>query len=127
MSGAALILGLHLATAHFGAPAGGPDLTDRNPGAYVRLGNGATAGAFRNSHRRSSVYAGWTWQTRDGRWALTVGAVTGYPRAAVAPLLVPSVRLPLAAGSPWAARLSYLHKPHSDGASGVHLSIERSW
>jgi hypothetical protein len=50
------------------------------PGAYVRMANGATAGAYRNSLGKASVYVGWTWQTDDERFALTVGAVSGYRR-----------------------------------------------
>lgn len=125
MSTGAIILGLHLATAHFGGTAAS-QMHDANPGLYVRLGNGATAGAYRNSEGRPSVYAGWTWSTADGRWAITAGGVTGYARAAVSPLVVPSLRVGLG-DTGWATRLAYLHKPHSHGASGVHMSIERGW
>lgn len=121
-----LILGLHLATAHFGAPAGA-ELTGANPGIYLRTGAGLTAGHYRNSHGRPSTYAGWTWATADGRWSLTAGAVTGYPRARVSPLLAPSLRLPLPGDSGLAARITYLPKPHSHGAHGLHLSMEQAW
>lgn len=116
----ALILGLHLATAHAGPAAG--DMHSSTPGIYVRLPEGATLGAYRNSYGDRSVYAGWTWSTPDGRWSLTAGGVTGYPRARVAPLLVPSARMEIADG--WALRLSALPKPHRTGAAGLHLSLE---
>lgn len=124
---AALILGLHLATAHFGS-ATAAQLQGSNPGIYLRTDAGLTLGAYRNSHGLRSSYAGWTWTTDDGRWSLTAGGVTGYPRARVSPLLVPSLRVPLVGdgATGWAARISYLPKPHSDGAQGLHLSLERA-
>lgn len=118
-----LIVGVHLGTAHFGGPAAG--LRDFNPGIYLQLPSGMTAGAFVNSHGRVSAYGGWTWSTRDGRWALTAGAVTGYPGGRVSPLVAPSARFDMGHG--WSARLAFLPKPHSDGAAGLHLSVERAW
>lgn len=119
MSCAAIALGLHLATAHFS----GHGLDPIDPGVYVRTECGATAGAFRNSYGRLSTYAGWTWQTEGGLFALTAGAVTGYPAAKVMPLLVPSLRLEVVDGLD--ARLSFLPKPMKCGTSaGLHLSLE---
>jgi hypothetical protein len=121
-----VVLGLHLATAHFGQPAD-EHLQGVTPGVYLRSAAGLTVGAYRNSYGSGSAYAGWTWSTADGRWSITAGAVTGYPRATLSALLVPSVRLPLADLAPgWAARIAYLPKPHSDGAHGLHLSLERA-
>lgn len=115
------------------------------PGAYVRMANGATAGAYRNSLGKASVYVGWTWQTDDERFALTVGAVTGYRRdftvilnrdwgheprvekrgQALQPLVVPSVRFAL--DDRTALRLGYVPAPHKDSAAVVHLSIEKKF
>ena len=121
-----VVLGLHLATAHFGAP-DSLDLQAATPGVYLRTEAGLTVGAYVNSYGRGSAYAGWTFSTTDGRWSITAGAVTGYHSAKVSPLVVPSVRLPLGNWAPsWAARIAYLPKPHSDGAQGLHLSLERS-
>ena len=121
-----VVLGLHLATAHFGAPAGS-DLQSTTPGVYLRSAAGLTVGAYVNSHGKGSAYAAWTWSTADGRWSITAGGVTGYPRARVSPLLAPSLRLPLGDAAPgWAARIAYLPKPHSDGAQGLHFSLERA-
>lgn len=117
-----LVLGLHLASWH-----SAPSLESVNPGLYVRHESGFTAGAFRNSYRRESAYAGWTFETADRRFALTAGAVTGYPARRVLPLLVPSVRLGLTERV--AARLAYLPKPPTDFGSShsLHLSVERQF
>lgn len=120
----ALIIGLHLATAHGPAPEG-VQLQSFNPGVYVRAASGLTVGAFRNSHGRASVYGGWTWSTTDQRWSITAGAVTGYPRARVLPLVVPSMRVGIADG--WALRTSLLVNPARDGAHGLHFGVERGW
>lgn len=79
-------LGLHLFSQHL------PSATynNVNPGIYYRLAEGPVAGIYRNSVRRTSIYAGYTWQ--HDRFDLTVGAVTGYNRGAQ-PLLVPSMAL----------------------------------
>lgn len=114
------VVGLHLASAH---SRGGYEAA--TVGMYVQH-DGLTAGVLRNSYGRMSAYAGWTLQTADARWAVTVGAVTGYPARRVSLLVAPSVRLPLAEG--WAARLAYLPKPPQVGSSAaLHLSIERAF
>lgn len=109
----AWVIGVHLLTAH--AASGYEAVT---PGIYARHESGFTVGAYRNSIGRESVYAGWTWETPDRRFALTAGGVTGYERKCwrevrnepngsvstlphctgfeggkVAPMLVPSMRL----------------------------------
>lgn len=121
-AGQVFILGVHLATVHIG----GHDLEPINPGVYVRTESGLTAGVYRNSYGQISTYAGLTLQTDGGRFALTAGAVTGYPAAKVMPLLAASVRVPIT--DTVAARISLLPKPLKGGtAVGVHLSIERSF
>lgn len=116
---ASLVLGMHLATAHSGGGYQG-----FNPGVYVRAPSGLTAGLYRNSYSAPSAYLGWTWQTADQRWALTAGAVTGYPAARLLPVLVPSMRVGLPAPG-WAARLTLIPKPPRHGvATGLHLSLE---
>lgn len=124
MTTAGLVLGIHLATAH---SSGG--MQGFNPGLYLRQDSGLTVGAYRNSYGRASAYAGWTFETADKRFALTVGAVSGYPAAPLMPVVVPSVRFALGQASgegAWAVRVSLLPKPPKEGsAAGVHLSIER--
>lgn len=107
------VIGLHLATAH---ERGGYESV--TPGVYARWHDGLTLGAYRNSEGRGSAYAAWTF---GDTFALTVGGVTGYRRA-VMPLVVPSVRIPIADGT--SVRLSYIPK-YEKGSAALHLSIER--
>lgn len=133
---ASLILGLHLASYH---------VTERwhqnniNPGAYVEC-NGWTAGVYRNSLSRTSVYAGHTF--RSGPFALALGVVSGYKKqygmcgpglydrpdnrcylgasdSAVIPMLAPSVNL-------GPARIWYLPRV-GDTSSVIHLSVEKEF
>lgn len=106
-------LGLHIGIQHFPAQ----QYNNANPGAYYIHDNGATVGTYYNSERRQSVYAGWTWDS--GPWRLQVGAITGYERAKVLPMVVPSVAL----GHGF--RLTVLPKVERNGSSVVHLMYER--
>ena len=105
-------LGLHIGSQHYPARA----YNDANPGAYYIHDNGATVGTYYNSERRQSVYAGWTWDS--GPWRLQVGAITGYERSAVLPMVVPSVALG------YGFRLTVLPKVERGGSSVVHLMYE---
>lgn len=116
-------LGLHVATAHFGAPKG-QRLKSWTPGLYLRTDAGLTLGAYSNSNGDPSTYAAWTWQTADRRFALTAGGVTGYPAATVMPLVVASARVPITLRA--GLRLAVLPKP-KHGTGGLHLSIEHDF
>lgn len=143
-------MGLHLYTHHINAPSR-LRLRDSNPGLNLQVTDGTfrglTAGVFRNSYDRTSLYVAWTLRTPGQRFAFSVGAVSGYrkpPRGTVEepqgfdtvtyrendewlPLLVPSVRLaaPVACTS-CAVRVAYLPKrSEANAAAGVHLSVER--
>ncbi len=105
-------LGLHIGSHHFPAQ----DYNNFNPGAYYIHDNGATVGTYYNSERRQSVYAGWTWDS--GPWRLQVGAITGYERAKVLPVVMPSVAL----GHGF--RLVVLPKVERSGSSVIHLMWE---
>lgn len=86
-------IGLHLGSKHSAA-----GYNNVNPGLYLRSADGWTAGAYRNSVRRTSVYAGWTGGidiTSGVRAEVTAGFITGYPVAAVLPMAVPSLRVSL--------------------------------
>lgn len=109
MSCAALVLGLHLATAHVRT-----DLQDFNPGAYLQCDH-LQAGAYRNSIGRPTVYAGYVLQA--GPWQVLAGAATGYGQA-LRPVLVPSVQL----GDGW--RLHVLLPSGERKRGGLHLSWE---
>lgn len=146
------VIGVHAVSLH--APAAYPSHVNEHeqvlerqrfekvtPGVYVVLESGLTVGVLRNSYRRTSVYAGWTWRSEP--FALTAGAITGYgsfrvsgPHAAddgspystvhhgrpLQPLLVPSLGMPM--GDHTTARLSLLPAFGKDGAAALHLSIE---
>lgn len=118
----AATIGLHISTAHFG----GHGLHASTPGIYFVSDDGITLGAYRNSQGGRSAYAGLTLHTADDRFAITLGAVTGYTAQRVMPLLVPSARIPITHCV--SARLSFIPKPLKSGsAAGLHLSIERSF
>lgn len=104
------MLGLHLASAH--VPRG--DMNNVNPGVYCIRPSGATLGLYRNSYRKASIYAGWTWNY--GPWRLQAGLITGYHT----PFMVaPSVAL----GHGW--RLVVLPKVESGGSTVLHLQYEK--
>lgn len=115
-------VGAHIATQHWGRS----DMNDFNPGIYVqaRTGplSGASVGMYYNSERAGSVYAAYTWETKGRMLAVSVGAVTGYKGSDLTPIVLPSLRLPIGAQ---AVRLTYLPKANKQGASGVHISLER--
>ena len=105
-------LGFHIGSQHFPAK----QYNNFNPGAYYIHSSGATIGTYYNSERRQSVYAGWTWN--HGPWRLQAGAITGYRRAAVLPLIAPSVSLG------YGFRLTVLPKVERRGSAVVHLTWE---
>ena len=117
--------------AHLGSWHSEPGYNTANPGLYLRTAGGWTLGGYRNSVRRDSTYAGWTGgvELATGlRAELTLGAITGYPAAAVLPLAAPSLRIcPGNAAGP-ALRLTLLPKVHpKQGAHVAHLSTEWSF
>jgi hypothetical protein len=114
-------VGLHLASVHEAQ-----GMNNTNPGAYYRSATGWTAGAYRNSVRRNSVYAGKTWETSTWHGlsaAVTAGGVTGYG-GKVTVLLVPSVAY---SGGLGAVRIGIVPRPPVHGGQGaLHLMVERS-
>lgn len=105
-------LGLHIGSQHFPAQ----QYNNFNPGAYYIHDNGATIGTYYNSERRQSVYAGWTLDS--GPWRIQVGAITGYARSRVLPMVAPSVAL----GHGF--RLAVIPKIERGGSTAVHLMYE---
>lgn len=74
-------MGLHLYSVHFDRDEEMPDslaVRDFTPGVYGRLDSGLTFGAVRNSLGRASFYVAQTWETDNKRWAITLGAISGY-------------------------------------------------
>lgn len=109
---AAVAIGIHLATYHFDRDA---NYNEFNPGAYVACDE-YVAGVYYNSEKRTSVYVGYQFVNVLGPIDIIVGVVTGYERANVAPLLLPSVK--------WNnVRLSIV-PPVKDIPSALHLSLE---
>jgi hypothetical protein len=105
---------------------------DTNPGLYARWSNGLTLGTLRNSERAQSVYAAWSkdWpllQTPSAsvHAGITLGAVSGYQRAPLLPLVAPSLRIGIGAHA--GLRTTLLLNPTKTGASAVHLSAEWSF
>jgi len=81
------------ASHHLGDKTG---LNENNVGLGVKTPTGIVGGAFKNSHRRLSVYAGKEFTTPAVelgpvrlQGALTLGAVTGYQAAPVLPFAMP--------------------------------------
>lgn len=109
-------IGLHIGSQHFPAKR----YNNVNPGVYYRTDEGWTVGDYRNSLRRNSFYAGYTW--KFGQLDVTTAAVTGYFHK-VQPLLVPSWSLFTYQGI--TPRLAYIPRVEKKiGSHVVHLMIE---
>lgn len=136
---AGVTLGIHLASVHVPAQTWQNNV---NVGLYARTADGWTAGVYRNTLRRTSVYAGYTFE--HGPLALTVGAITGYQKKSVACndpmstgctlgssrgfvslMAAPSVTLPEFAGI--VPRISFIPGIGSPSSSVFHLSMERKF
>jgi hypothetical protein len=121
-------IGLHLGTWH-----SQPGFNNTNPGAFAQWG-GWTVGGYYNSERATSLYAGYTWETQgitslDLRLAATAGVISGYRRASLLPLLVPTASMRLwsdqAGGQ---TRLQFTYVPPVDKrVHALHLSIKREF
>ena len=111
--------------AHVGSWHSEPGFNNVNPGAYYRADSGATVGAYRNSIRRVSTYAGWTWSkpiAEGVQASVTAGVIAGYEGGAM-PMAIPSLRI--AAGEHLAARVIVIPKiDPKQGAHVVHLAVE---
>ncbi|MBX3626398.1 MAG: hypothetical protein KF892_15375 [Rhizobacter sp.] len=108
--------GLHLVSYHE------PDKTynNTNPGLYYRHPDGWTAGFYRNSVRRDSIYVGYTW--KYGIFDITTAGVSGYFHK-VQPLLVPSVSLGTWYGV--TPRIAYIPRVEKKiGSHVLHLMLE---
>lgn len=84
---AGLVVGAHLHTLHFSNESERPESLrnrDSTPGLYVRsgdyrlLGGQPTAGLYRNSLGRTTVYGGLTWESSNKRWAASLALASGY-------------------------------------------------
>jgi hypothetical protein len=117
---ASITVGLHAASKHL------PKYewqSGFNPGVYVRTSAGWTAGVYRNTLARTTLYAGRTWSNVLGPIDVMAAAATGYSLAPLVPLVVASVEL---------APTSWPVVPRLSAGRGadswvLHLSIERSF
>jgi len=109
-------IGFHIGSQHFPSK----NYNNFNPGIYYRTAEGWTAGDYRNSLRRNSFYAGYTW--KFGALDVTTAAVTGYFHK-VQPLLVPSWSLFTYQGI--TPRVAYIPRVEKRiGAHVLHLMLE---
>ena len=108
-------LGLHLGSWH-----SAPGFNNLNPGLYLRTADGWTLGAYRNSYRVTTAYAGRTWETAgDGlRVSVTAGLATGYAHPW---LVAPSASIPL---GPVRARVVVIPGVGQGQASAAHVTVE---
>ena len=125
--GHAAIFGVHMGSAHY---PGGSYQNNFNPGVYLRTEDGITVGAYYNTLRRASVYAGYTYQY--GPFGLLGGVVTGYqPKLingltygqgkALTPMLALSLQLPAMGGF---KPMVMLVPPFQSSPAVLHLAFE---
>lgn len=109
-------IGLHIGSRHIPAK----NYNNANLGIYYRTDAGWTAGIYRNSLDRTSVYAGYTW--KFGMLDVTTALVTGYFND-VQPLLVPSISLFTYRGI--TPRVAYIPRVEKKiGSHVLHLMVE---
>jgi hypothetical protein len=111
-----MLVGLLLYTAHF-QPSG---LNPNTVGAYVISDSGFTLADYKNSDYKNSAMAGWTFQ--KGPFAVTVGAVTGYPHNSVFPVVLPSYKFNLT--DEVGVRVSAFPQVFGMKSGGVTFSVE---
>lgn len=109
-------VGVHIGSQHFPAQ----QYNNLNPGAYYIADTGVlrgkyTVGAYWNSERRLSAYAGQSWDFGPVR--LQAGLITGY-QGRVLPLVAPSV------STGYGFRVAALPKVESGGSAVIHLTWE---
>jgi len=108
--------GIHIASKHVPAK----NYNNVNPGVYYRSEENWTGGIYRNSLRRTSAYAGYTFEY--ARFGVTMGGVTGYDHA-VQPLFVPTARLFTTQGV--TARVAFIPRVEKRiGSHVLHLMLE---
>ena len=118
-------IGVHIGSVHFPAK----DYNNFNPGVYV-YHNGWTAGTYYNSERHQSFYAGYTFEYAPSfasgmvRLGATVGAITGYERAKLLPMVVPSVSVSIPGGLGSAVRIAVIPPLERNGSAVLHLALE---
>ena len=117
------VVGVHIATYH-----DQHGFNNFNPGVYAKWESGVVAGTYYNSERHQSYYAGYTWETGalvgPVHAALTLGAVTGYRSAKVAPMVLPSIYVPFGTEASTSFRVTYVPRSSPRGPQAVHFSVD---
>lgn len=122
-------VGVHVGSKHWPQA----EWNNVNPGVYLRGSINSSAwapngdyvvGSYYNSERRQSAYVGYIVPVAPGVDVI-VGGISGYRRATILPMVVPSVHFPLVDN--WSARVSFLPKVEKSGANVMHLSLERKF
>lgn len=111
MSCAALILGVHLYTAHVR-----DDLNNVNPGVYAQC-DSLVVGTYYNSVRKQSAYVGYVYSI--GPIDIMSGVVTGYSKP-LQPMFVPSIKVD-------SFRFHLLIPSKQTARGGIHISFERDF
>lgn len=88
-------------------------------GAYWVGDSGLTVGAFRNSYRRTSVYAAYSLQ--GDVFGIAAGVASGYGKPRL--MVMPSARLRL--GDGFALRVGYVPRVKRDASAVLHLMVEK--
>ena len=123
----AATFGLHLGGMHFPSASYQNNI---NPGMYVRTDDGLTLGAYYNTLRRVSIYAGYTYEF--GPFGLMGGVITGYKPKMIdgvsygqgktlTPIAALSLRLPQLYGF---APMLMLVPPFESSPAVFHLAFE---
>lgn len=126
-SAAALTIGMHIGSYH---TADNERYNNINPGLYVAY-NGYTAGTYKNSYSKQTVYAGKAFDiTENCRYDVLVGAATGYniKRSSVVPFVVGSAKFNIQDEA--ILRVSAIPQVSSDGklkGAVLHLSLQRNF
>lgn len=84
----AAAIGIHMLSWH-----SDPGFNNVNPGVYVRTECGIQVGAFYNSERSLSIYATYTFESKEHPFFAFIGGSTGYKYAPVVPLVGVGVKI----------------------------------
>jgi hypothetical protein len=88
-------------------------------GAYWVGDSGLTLGAYRNSYRRTSIYAAYSLQ--GDVFGVTAGVASGYGKPRL--MVMPTARLRLGGG--FSLRVGYVPRVKSDASAVVHFMAEK--
>lgn len=134
----AQVFGLHIGSQHDPDPGGRAN--NLNPGIYLRLDNGFTAGLYKNSLHKDTGYVGLT-TSEFLRTSVTFGVASGYRPEGLIPIVVPTWRIVTFGGGPdglfftddytkvgtISVRFAWIPRIEEKGTNVYHLMIERKF